>query len=160
MGGSGVSMKTFYGLPLVCGVLLLSACAPMPSVPREPMPGPPPSQTEPPQRHRPERPAERAPIERPERPAPAQAAVAGLLKQAWTHYRNGNLDGAIAVAERAQRLDPRNPETYLVLASSYFADARSDMAEQLARRGIAFSAPGTVVRGRLQSLLQQIGAAR
>ncbi|MGK2914123.1 MAG: tetratricopeptide repeat protein [Porticoccaceae bacterium] len=148
-------MKTGLGLLLISGALLLSACAPLAPYPREPEP---PAAKPPPSRPTvPEPPAIKRPVER---PAPAQAAVAGLLQQAWGHYRSNNFDGAIAVAERAQRLDPRDAEAYLVLASSYFAQAQYDQTARLAQRGIAYSAPGTIVRGRLEQLLRQVNAAR
>lgn len=88
--------------------------------------------------------------------SPAQRAVESLLNEAWGHYRNNELDRAIAVAERAQRLDARSPEVYLLLASSYLAQGKQGLAEQFAHRGVNFSPAGSVVRRQLQQLLDQL----
>ncbi|MBV1931294.1 MAG: hypothetical protein KUG71_06220 [Porticoccaceae bacterium] len=89
---------------------------------------------------------------------PAQKAVQSLLDEAWMHYRNDDPDRAIAMAERAQRLDARSGEVYLVLASSYLIQGKQQLAEQFARRGISYSAVGTTLRNRLQQLLGQATA--
>lgn len=86
-------------------------------------------------------------------------AVAALLEQSWSYYRSGQYDAAIAVAERAQRLDSGDPEIYLVLGSAHFAQYRVSLAEQLVRKGLAFSRAGTSVQRRLQGLLAEISAA-
>jgi Flp pilus assembly protein TadD len=87
---------------------------------------------------------------------PAQKAVQGLLDEAWTHYRNNDPDKAIAVAERAQRLNDRSAEVYLVLASSYLVQGKQEIAEQFARRGLSYSSVGSTLRNRLQQLLGQM----
>jgi len=151
---------------IVSAVLVLSACAPLPTAesPGTASPTPKPRSSEPaPVTDRPLSPG--VPESRPaprtaEPPAPTHAAVAGLLEQAWRRYENGDNDAAIAIAERAQRLDPRNPEAYLILASSYLAQAENTLAEQLARRGIALSAAGSNVRRRLQQLLDHLASVR
>jgi hypothetical protein len=89
---------------------------------------------------------------------PAQRAVQSLIDEAWGHYRNDDPDKAIAVAERAQRLDARSGEVYLVLASSYLIQGKQQLAEQFARRGISYSAVGSALRNRLQQLLGQATA--
>lgn len=87
---------------------------------------------------------------------PAQKAVRGLLDEAWAHYRNNDPDKAIAVAERAQRLNGRSAEVYLVLASSYLVQGKQQIAEQFARRGLSYSLVGSTLRHRLQQLLGQL----
>ncbi len=87
---------------------------------------------------------------------PAQKAVKSLTEEAWKHYHNDDPDKAIAVAERAQRLDSRSAEVYLVLASSYVIQGKQQLAEQFARRGLSYSAVGSVLRRRLQELLGQV----
>jgi len=94
------------------------------------------------------------------REAPGNDAVAALLDQAWSYHDAGNYDAAIAVAERAQRLNASNPEIYLVLGSAHFAQYQVSLAEQLVRRGIAFSSAGTSIQRRLKNLLAEITAAR
>ena len=82
--------------------------------------------------------------------APAGKAVASLLEQAWQYYRNDNTDSAIAVAERALRLDARSGEAYLVLASSYLRQGQQALAKQFARRGLVYSPSGSSLSDRLQ----------
>lgn len=83
--------------------------------------------------------------------------MAALIDDAWRHYRGGDTDKAIAVAERAQRLDARSAEVYLVLASSYLARGQQEVAEGFARRGVNFSSAGSVIRDQLQQLIRQLG---
>lgn len=150
----------FKGALVPAMALMVAACAPFPTPHGEPtrVP-PPPMDTPPPERS--ERPLPPPPVQiipQQEKVDPAAAAVAGLLQDAWGHYHRDNYDAAIAIAERAQRLDARNPEVYLVLASSYLAQAQLNLAEQLVRKGIAFSGADSGVRGRLQQVLGQIEA--
>lgn len=148
---------------------LLPACAPMPQSGGAPVyrPQPPliPEGSHPPvgEEQRAPREDRKPPVGSPEVIAPsvqaispAQRAVASLLDEAWGHYRNNELDRAIAVAERAQRLDARSPEVYLLLASSYLAQGKQSLAEQFAHRGMNFSPAGSVVRRQLQQLLDQL----
>ena len=86
-------------------------------------------------------------------PGSAGKAVESLLEEAWGHYRNDDFERAIVVAERAQRLDPRAAEVYLVLASAYLGQGKDQLAGQFARRGINYSAAGSVLRQRLQAVL-------
>ncbi len=95
-----------------------------------------------------------------DREVPGNDAVNALLKQAWSYQNDGKYDAAIAVAERAQRLNATNPEVYLVLGSAHFAQYQVSLAEQLVRKGIAFSAAGSTVQRRLKSLLAEITAVR
>src|SRR5690606_41505407 len=69
-------------------------------------------------------------------------------------------EGALRIAERAQRIEPRNPEVYLLMASAQFGLYRLDAAEQLARRGLSLSRAGTLVNGQLQGLFGRIAGAR
>jgi len=87
---------------------------------------------------------------------PAQRAVTSLLKEGWAHYRIENHERSIAIAERAQRLDPQRAEVYLLLAKSYHALGRSQLAEQLGQRGVLLSQNDATVRRRLQRLLHEI----
>jgi len=87
---------------------------------------------------------------------PAQAAVSSLLQEAWGYYRAANYQRAIAIAERAQRLDAQRGEVYLVLASNYFALGQYHLAEQLSQRGLSFSQHDLTLRRKLQNLIQKI----
>jgi tetratricopeptide (TPR) repeat protein len=88
--------------------------------------------------------------------SPAQKAVSSLLQEGWTYYRVENYQRSMAIAERAQRLDPQRAEVYLLLASSNFAQGKRGLAEQLAQRGLSFSQSDATIRRKLQSLLAQI----
>jgi Tfp pilus assembly protein PilF len=83
-----------------------------------------------------------------------------LLERGWRYYQQGDHDRALAVAERAQGIAPRHPESYLLMASSQLALYRNGVAEQLARRGLSLSRAGTEVNRRLQALLAEITAMR
>lgn len=91
--------------------------------------------------------------------SPAQKAVSSLLQEGWANYRVENYQRAMAIAERAQRLDPQRAEVYLLLASSNFAEGKHGLAEQLIQRGLSFSQSDAMIRRKLQSLLAQIHGA-
>ncbi len=88
--------------------------------------------------------------------SPAQRAVTSLLKEGWAYYRIENHERSIAIAERAQRLDPQRAEVYLLLAKSYLALGQSQLAEQLGQRGLLLSQNDATVRRRLERLLHDI----
>jgi hypothetical protein len=87
---------------------------------------------------------------------PAEKAVGNLLETAWNHYRNNDFDVAIAVAERAQRLDARSAEVYLVLARSYLSQGKKYIAEQFAQRGLNYSIAGSTVNKKLVQLATEL----
>lgn len=87
---------------------------------------------------------------------PAQRAVTSLLKEGWAYYRIENHERSIAIAERAQRLDPQRAEVYLLLAKSYFAIGQPQLAEQLGQRGLLLSQNDATIRRKLQLLLDEI----
>ena len=89
-------------------------------------------------------------------PKPAEKAVENLLDTAWRHYDNDDFDAAIAVAERAQRLDGRSAEVYLVMASSYFLQGKRYVAKQFAQRGLNFSTGGSEINKKLTQLLVEL----
>lgn len=142
-------------LGVLVGALVLTACVPLVPAPDDAPDdggGLPPPVEEP--AGRPATPQPPPVVPRPAPPpAPTKPAVAALLRDAWAHYRASNYDSAIAVAERAQRIDARNPEVYLVLASSHAAQGDAAAARGLARKGLGFSAAGSSIRARLQQLL-------
>jgi len=145
---------------LLATTILVAGCAespyhyPRPSkAPVESRPVPPPKTPDSPKADRPP-PSEE--IQHGEQStAPTIGAVDTLIDDAWQLYEQQQYQKAIATAERAQRLDRRHAEIYLVMGRSYLALYEMELAEQLARQGLAFASSGTVVRSRLESLLQQ-----
>ena len=145
---------------VVAGCASLSPPAPVETRPppvEEPRVEPPPE----PDRTPPRTPGTIRPDQRSEEQAePAPSAAAGLVAQGWRQYNASNYEAAVSVAERAQRIEPRNPEVYLLMASAQFGLYRLDTAEQLARRGLSLSRSGTRVNGQLQGLLKRIVGAQ
>lgn len=87
-------------------------------------------------------------------------AVAGLMEKGWALYRQDNHEGALVVAERAQRIEPRNPDVYLLMARAQLALYRLAAAEQLARRGLSLAGAGSAMREQFESLLATIQASQ
>ena len=75
-----------------------------------------------------------------------------LLAQADGSRRGGNLNGAIASAERALRIAPADPVAYYELALLRLAHGERAVAEQLARKGLSCQ-PDAELRQRLQDLI-------
>jgi Flp pilus assembly protein TadD len=65
-------------------------------------------------------------------------AYSGLLGKARAASAQGDYDGAIALLERAQRIDPDSAELYLELARTYMAQGRTDQARATASRGTLY----------------------
>ncbi|GIX31496.1 MAG: hypothetical protein KatS3mg124_1968 [Porticoccaceae bacterium] len=109
--------------------------------------------------HRPSVPAAPPPPGPPPAPPPAERvlpAVSALLAEGWKRQRAGDLAGAIALGERALRIDPRAPEVYLLLATAHRAAGREGQALELARRGLAWAPRGSRVRLRLEALRDEL----
>jgi len=149
----------FLRLPLLALVVLAAACAPISAPPPSGGSWPePPKKTEPPpaQPKPPEKPREGIEAKDVHKPSPA---VQSLLDKGWASYRRKDYQGALGYAERAQRIDARSPDTYLLMASAQFSLYKLSVAEQLARKGIAFSASGSPVYRQLHNLLARIQSA-
>lgn len=144
------------GVLVLAGTLALAACAPLvpgPGAPVDERPGEVPA----PRPVEPEAPAERpSPSVRPAPPPVAADAVAALVGEARRATAEGRHEAAVALAERAQRLDPRAAEPYLVLAEAHRGLGNAALARQLALKGVALSSAGTRVRADLESLLRQL----
>lgn len=65
--------------------------------------------------------------------------VLALLTSAQQMERGGNLGGASANLERAQRIAPREPQILYRLAEVRLAQGDAAQAEQLARRGLSYA---------------------
>ena len=113
---------------LLGGVLLLSGCSGLPvdpgatdkgTVPPEVTPSEPPPPLEP-------------PLPPPE--TSSDDAVDQLLGESMGLRDQGDIAGAISVAERALRIAPRNPRVYYVLGTLYLDKGEVEEALQLARK--------------------------
>lgn len=86
------------------------------------------------------------------------SAVNTLLAQADSARRGGDLDAAIAAAERALRIAPADPAVYYELAVLRLARGEADAAVQLAQKGLSHG-PDAVLRLRLEELLARARSA-
>ncbi|MDQ2077647.1 tetratricopeptide repeat protein [Marinimicrobium sp. ABcell2] len=93
-----------------------------------------------------------APTEAVEQTPERNPAVDGLIEQAGLAYQAGDYQGAIASAERGLRIDRREPALYLLLAQSYLELARPRQADEFARQGLRYSAPGSVLFDALEAV--------
>ena len=84
-------------------------------------------------------PAPTAPQTAPPAPDPnASGAYRGLLDKADTAAQRGDYEQALALLERAQRIDPNSGEIYLVLAKTYRAKGDDSLAAATAERGLLY----------------------
>jgi tetratricopeptide (TPR) repeat protein len=125
--------KVSRGLALV-GVLLLAGCS---TTGQSPDSGPAPIEepgytdvTEP------ETPVQPAPPAAPSEPV--NSAVKNLMDKAESATGNGDYEQAIALLERAQRIDADSGEIYLALAKTYTAKGDMGMASAAAERGMLY----------------------
>lgn len=76
------------------------------------------------------------------KPAPVEpntsGAYRGLLSKADLASERGDYDQALALLERAQRIDPNSGEIYLSLAKTYRAKGDSELAVATAERGLLY----------------------
>jgi hypothetical protein len=148
-------MKAFVRVAGLASILVvLHGCAPYAPAPTTTSKPYPPPTTQPP-------PPAKPPVSEPIKPAPspaptAQSPAAGLIKQGWVMFQQQNFQGALSTAERAQRIDARNPEVYLLMARAQLALYQVSSAEQVARKGLSLSQAGTSINRQLQALLTQI----
>ncbi len=70
-------------------------------------------------------------------PAASDSAVDQLLGEAMQRRDQGDVEGAISLAERALRIDPRSPRVYYVLGVLQFDKGEIASALQLARKASA-----------------------
>lgn len=148
----------FQYLLVITAAATLTACAPMAPAPSGTSWPDPPSSQKSPSSPPPSKPTIRSTESAPE--SATNPAVTSLVNQGWRYYQQDNYEGALSVAERAQRIDPRSPEVYLLMASARFSLYQLNIAEQLARRGLAVAQSGSAVSRQLQSLLGKIATAR
>lgn len=83
---------------------------------------------------------------------PQSPAVVALMSESDRNRRAGDLDSAVAVLERALRIDPRNPTLTYKLADLRLKQEKPRLAEDLAKKA-ALLAAGDVVLKRQSWLL-------
>jgi len=66
------------------------------------------------------------------------SAAAGLLDRARAASEQGDYEQALALLERAQRIDPNSGEVYLQLARVYAAQGQVEKARDTASRGTLY----------------------
>jgi len=108
------------------------------------------------------------PVERDEQIAPVDTApaagvalaVAQLLERGWFQLGRGEWRAALSLAERAQRLDRFQPESYLLIASAHYRLAQHALAVNIALQGRSYAAAGTEAAIRLDALLALLDGAQ
>jgi tetratricopeptide (TPR) repeat protein len=79
-------------------------------------------------------------VETPAPPHSGPSPYAGLLARAETAVEQGQYEQALALLERAQRIDPDSGEIYLQLARTYDAKGDLSLARATAERGLLYCA--------------------
>jgi Tfp pilus assembly protein PilF len=87
--------------------------------------------------------------------AKASAAVLSLLKRAEQQLSGDNEQGAVASLERAIRIAPRYPESYLRLGELRYQQGQHTQARSLAEKALSLGAEGRL-RKQALSLLDSI----
>ncbi|MEO6697553.1 MAG: tetratricopeptide repeat protein [Gammaproteobacteria bacterium] len=83
------------------------------------------------------------------------SAVVALLDNAGQQTRSGNLDAAAAALERAQRLEPRNPEVWSRLAGIRLQQGQFDQAINLASKSNSLAGNNTTLLARNNRIIVQ-----
>lgn len=83
--------------------------------------------------------------------------VARLSREAQSQKGSGRLDQALSTTERALRIDPANPELWLLLGQIQSERGKDVQAEQLARKSISLAGGDVSLKARCWRL---IGEAR
>lgn len=157
--------------PPAPGVEVMPLDAPAPLTPTEPLVGQPlPAAPAAPAAPPPPRPAPApAPVASapaaPSAPAEPEAerggnnAVVALIDSANTYVRNNELDKAAASLERAQRLEPRNPNILYDLAQVRAHQAQYGQSEALAQKSIALAGGNKALQAKAWRLIAAVRRA-
>ncbi len=116
---------------VLCLVLFISACSTYSIPGSEPEPPPQPTAAPAPQPAPPPKPP------RPPQPA-TTSAWKPLVQKAEQARAKGDYEQALALLERAQRIDPESAEIYLQLAQTHKARGDASQARATAERGLLF----------------------
>jgi uncharacterized protein HemY len=145
---------------------LLGACAiPVtPTYPRPtpaPAPVPPPARTVPPATPTPTPPVPPTPAPTPPAaPRPAPSVTLALVEESDAARARGDYDKAVALLERAIRIEPDRPELWLSLAKAHLAQGDYAAAEQLARKSLLFTGKRYDLEQQAWSVIGAAEAAR
>ena len=71
-------------------------------------------------------------------PAPATAAYQPLIEKAAQARQRGDFEEALALLERAQRIDADSAEIYLAMAETHSARGDAGQARAVAERGLLY----------------------
>ena len=124
-------MQRFVRYAWILAVVFLAACSTSPRPGGEPAPivtPPAPAVVSPPATVTPPRPATPT----------ARAAWQPLLAQAGAATQRGDYEQALALLERAQRIEPDSAEVYLGMARTHMAKGDSAQARVTAERGLLY----------------------
>ena len=147
---------------LAVGMLVLSGCSQMPSLPGQQLPPPDKPKAEEPEpigKTSPLPPAEQPEITRPptsakpSEPPPrspkevSSSAVMSLIDSADKFAREGEWDRAAALLERALNIEPRNPFLYQRLAAVRLGQKQPQQAEALAGKSNSLARRNPFIRG-------------
>ncbi len=77
----------------------------------------------------------------PQRP-PVNSAAQSLMEKAGAELDTGDYEQALALLERALRIDPDSGEVYLALARAYSLKGDTAMANATAQRGMLYCSGG------------------
>jgi tetratricopeptide (TPR) repeat protein len=76
-------------------------------------------------------------------PAPATAAYQPLIEKAAQARQRGDFEEALALLERAQRIDADSAEIYLAMAETHSARGDAGQARAVAERGLLYCRSAT-----------------
>ena len=127
--------------------------APLPPAPTQPQPAPTRPQATPPVITRPQ-------PDTPATPRPAPSVTLALVQQSDAARGRGYYDQAIALLERAIRIEPDRPDLWVGLATIHLEQGDYDAAEQLARKSLLFTGKRYDVEQRAWSVIGAAEAAR
>ena len=95
----------------------------------------------------------------PSEPVRSLPAAKALRDQATNASESGQHQKAIGLLERALRISPQDPETFIALAQNNIAMEQPQQAMQLARRGLSLN-PTQQQRQSLQRIVDQAQATQ
>lgn len=81
--------------------------------------------------------------------------VARLSREAQSQKQTGQLDQALSTTERALRIDPNNPQLWLLLGQIQLERQNYIQAEQLARKSISLAGGDLALKARSWRLIRE-----